>query len=159
MSCERDLQGIAAALKKESLYFSGGWNINILQAFIRDGGCCVYCGKEVLKEFGLAFCGDHLLPKSLYPDLAQNVDNLVPACAECNLIKHYYDPSEGAGGEIVITEDVRLGFIRKAREEIRRKRIDYERDFLQTGKVPFEQAVAQYRKCRESAFSHNRENN
>jgi len=75
MSCESELQGIATALKKESLYFSGGWNINILQAFIRDGGCCVYCGKGVLKEFGLAFCGDHLLPKSLYPDLAQNVDN------------------------------------------------------------------------------------
>ena len=118
---------------------------------VRDGGCCVYCGKEVLKEFGLAFCGDHLLPKSLYPDLAQNVDNLVPACAECNLIKHYYDPSEGKGMEIVITEDVRLGFIRKAREEIRRKRIDYERDFLQTGKAPFEQAVALYRKCKATA--------
>jgi hypothetical protein len=87
------------------------------------------------------------------------VDNLVPACTECNLIKHYYDPSEGAGGEIVITEDVRRDFIRKAKEEIRRKRIDYERDFLQTGKVPFEQAVAQYRKCRKSAPSHNRENN
>jgi len=59
MSRDEELRGIAIALKKESLYFSGGWNINILQAFIRDGGCCVYCGKEVLKEFSLAFCGDH----------------------------------------------------------------------------------------------------
>jgi HNH endonuclease len=146
MSRDEELRGIAIALKKESLYFSGGWNINILQAFIRDGGCCVYCGKEVLKEFSLAFCGDHLLPKSLYPDLAENVDNLVPACAECNLIKHNYDPSEGRGREIVITEQVRSSFILKAKEEITRKRIDYECEFIQTGKVAFEQAVAKYRK-------------
>jgi HNH endonuclease len=123
----------------------------MLQAFIRDGGCCVYCGKEVLKEFGLVFCGDHLLPKSVYPDLAQNVDNLVPACSECNLIKHHYDPSEKNGIDLVITEEVRLDLVRKAREEIRIRRAEYERDFIQTGKAAFAQAVAQYRKCRESA--------
>jgi hypothetical protein len=38
MSRDEELRGIAIALKKESLYFSGGWNINILQAFSRDGG-------------------------------------------------------------------------------------------------------------------------
>jgi 5-methylcytosine-specific restriction endonuclease McrA len=34
-------------------------------------------------------------PKCNYRELIWNVDNLVPACAECNHIKLYYDPSEG----------------------------------------------------------------
>jgi len=32
---------------------------------------------------------------SEYYELAEKVDNLVPACADCNHLKHYYDPSEG----------------------------------------------------------------
>jgi len=151
MSHEEELRGIAIALKKESLYFSGGWNINMLQAFIRDGGCCAYCETPLLHTYVVSATatGDHLLPRHKYPDLGENVDNLVPACAECNRIKHYYDPSEGKGSGIVITEEVRLSFIRKAREEIGKKRFDYEREFIETGKAAFEQAVAKYRKCNE----------
>jgi len=153
MSCKNELHGIAKALRKKSLYFKDGWNINMLQAFIRDGGCCVYCGKPLLDTYGVALTatGEHLLPKHKYSDLTQNVDNLVPACAECNRIKHDYDPSEGKGRRLVITEEVRLALIGKVKREIKRKRSDDEREFLQTGKVAFKQAVAQYRKCRESA--------
>jgi 5-methylcytosine-specific restriction endonuclease McrA len=97
MSCEKELQVIARALRKESLYFSRGWNINMLQAFIRDGGCCVYCGRPLLDTYGAALTatGEHLLPKHKYSDLTESVDNLVPACAECNRIKHDYDPAKG----------------------------------------------------------------
>jgi hypothetical protein len=65
------------------------------------------------------------------------------------LLSWFRFPKEGKGREIVITEEVRLGFIHKAREEIGRKKIDYEREFIQTGKIAFEQATAQYRKCKE----------
>ena len=80
MPCEKELQELAMALRKGSRYFKG-WNINVLQAFIRDRGCCVYCGRPLLEKFGVAGTGDHLLPKCDYPDLAESVDNLVPACA------------------------------------------------------------------------------
>ena len=120
----------------------------MLQAFIRDDGRCVYCGKELLKKFGPSCeaCGDHLLPRSLYPDLAQHVDNLVPACMGCNRMKHDYDASEGKGMKIVITERVRQKFIRKSREVIRKTEIEASRDF-QNGRTAFKQAVASYRNC------------
>ena len=80
MSRQEKLRGIAIALRKRSAYFKEGWDSNMLQAFIRDGGRCVYCGKELLKEFGPSCnaCGDHLLPRSKYPRLAKNVKNCVP---------------------------------------------------------------------------------
>jgi len=121
MGREGELLRIALALKKRSDYFSSGWNINFLQAFIRDGGCCVYCGIDVMNEFCMA-CGDHLLPKRHYPALAQNVDNLVPACAHCNVIKKDYDPSERKGMEIVFTEPVRQSLIEKSKAEIIRSK-------------------------------------
>ncbi|SRR5258707_15532974 len=148
MSRREQLLEIAVTLKKGSPYFRSGWNLSMLQAFIRDGGCCVYCGKELLREFVGACdaCGDHLLPRSKYPDLVDNVDNCVPACVDCNRMKHDFDASKGRGMNRVITESVRQSFIRKSREVIERKKIEDGRVF-QTGKTAFRQAVAQYRQC------------
>lgn len=103
MSHQKQLLGIAMSLKKRTPYFKSGWNINVLQAFIRDGDRCVYCGRELLNQFCVA-CGDHLLPRRLYPQLVDSVDNLVPACTHCNRIKQEYDPSDGKGLETAITE-------------------------------------------------------
>jgi hypothetical protein len=58
---QEELLRMAVALRRGSDYFKLGWNINFLQAFIRDGGRCVYCGIDVMNEFCVA-CGDHLLP-------------------------------------------------------------------------------------------------
>jgi HNH endonuclease len=154
MPYKKELQVIAMALRRGTPYFKGGWNVNALQAFIRDSGCFVYCGKPLLDTWDAAKTAtvDHLLPKCNYPELIWNVDNLVPACAECNHIKLYYDPSEG-GKEIVITEEVRLGLIRKAKEEIdrRTKANDYwEREF-QIASLRFQESVKQYRQCKEAA--------
>ena len=142
VTLQSELLRIALALRKESPYFNSGWNINFLQAFIRDGGNCVYCGRDVLSEFCVA-CGDHLLPKNLYPTFAQNVDNLVPACTHCNRMKSDYDPSEGKGMNIVLTKNVRLRFVERSKQEINRRKAEYERDFL-TGRDAFARAVAQY---------------
>lgn len=118
----------------------------MLQAFIRDGGCCVYCGKELLEEFGPSCdaCGDHLLPRSKYPDLAKNVNNCVAVCANCNRIKHNYDASDGKGMKIVLTRRVRQSFIRKCRQVIKRKKIEDGRVF-ESGRTLFKEAVAKYR--------------
>jgi hypothetical protein len=153
MSCETELQGIATALRRGSPYFKEGWNINALQAFIRDGGCCAYCGKPLLNTWDAAKTAtiDHLLPSCRYPERGWNVDNLVPACAECNHTKHNYDPSEQNGKELVITEEVRVLLIRKAKDEIDRKTRanDYwEREF-QTARMRFQDAVTQYRQYGE----------
>ena len=145
MGRQDELLRIALALRTEADYFSSGWNINFLQAFIRDEGRCVYCGRDVMNEFCVA-CGDHLLPKRFYPALAQNVDNLVAACAHCNVIKKDYDPSERKGVEIVLTEHVRRGLIEKSKAEIIRRKGEYTRDF-ETGRAAFTQAIAEYRQC------------
>jgi hypothetical protein len=154
MSFEKELQGIATALRNDAPYFNGGWNFNALQAFIRDGGRCVYCGRALLDTYGVAKTAtvDHLLPRSAYPERGWNVDNLVPACAECNHVKLHYDPSEGKGKDLVISEEVRLSLVGKAKEEIdrRTKANDcWERDFPTAG-LRFQEAVAQYLKCKES---------
>ena len=145
MGHQDELLRIALALKKGSDYFSSGWNVNFLQAFIRDGGNCVYCGREVMSEFCVA-SGDHLLPRRFYPALAESVDNLVAACAHCNVVKKDYDPSEKKGMEIVLTEPVRQKLIDKSREEIIRRKREYERGF-ETDKAAFTEAIAEYRRC------------
>jgi len=147
MSCARELEQIARDLISGNRWFKGN-NVNVLQAFIRDGGCCVYCGTKLWDVFGVASCGDHLLPKSVYPDLAENVDNLVPACADCNSLKRDFDPSERKGMERAITEEIRLEFVRRAKEKIeeRRNSDDWRNEF-KVAKPLFDGAVAKYRGC------------
>jgi hypothetical protein len=147
MSGENELQVIARDLRKASAYFRDGWNLNALQAFIRDGGCCAYCGTPLLDNYGVSKTAtiDHLLPSCKYRR-GWNVDNLVPACATCNRIKHDYDPSEGKGDGLVITAEIRLALIRKVKEEIDRiNKADaaWEREFL-TARPRFQEAVAKY---------------
>src|SRR5258708_38318204 len=148
MSCEQKLETIANDLRRAAIYFKDGWHRNALQAFIRDGGHCAYCGKPLLDSYGVSKTAtiDHLLPRCKYRKRGWNVDNLVPACATCNRIKLDYDPSEGKGEGLVITPEVRLNLVRKVREEIERinKADEYwEREFLIAGPL-FQEAVAKY---------------
>jgi hypothetical protein len=50
-------------------------------------GRCPLCGQRTVSTL------DHHLPKSLYPGLAVNPLNLVPACADCNKEKGEFAPS------------------------------------------------------------------
>jgi hypothetical protein len=154
MSREEELQAIATALRKGSPYFKQGWNVNALQAFIRDGGSCAYCLKPLLSTWEGAKNAtiDHLLPRCKYPDLGWSVSNLVPSCGECNHVKHNYDPSEGKGNDLDLTDEARLGLVRKAKEEIDRKAKVNERweSEFQTARLRFQDAVTQYRQCKES---------
>jgi hypothetical protein len=160
MSCEKELEGIARDLRKAAPYFKEGWHLNALQAFIRDSGCCVYCRKPLLDTYGVSKTAtiDHLLPSHTYPERGWNVDNLVPACATCNRMKLHYDPSEGTGKDLVITAERRLSLIQKAKGEINRIKKarmtqddEYWEGEFQTARLRFQEAVAQYLKCKESA--------
>jgi hypothetical protein len=80
----------------------------------------------------------------------------VPSCAECNAIKGNYDPSEkGNDGQIVITasitEEIRERLISNAHDYIERWRISCDwRNEFKTAKPLFDEAVALYRKYKES---------
>jgi 5-methylcytosine-specific restriction endonuclease McrA len=155
MSCEKELRAIATDLRKAAPYFKEGWNINALQAFIRDGGCCAYCGETLLDTYAVSKTAtiDHLLPRCNYPERGWSVENLVPACATCNRIKLDYDPSEKSGQELVITAEVRLSLISKTKEEIDRVKkadVEWEKEFHKA-KPRFQEAVAKYIQCQESA--------
>ena len=92
--------------------------------------------------------GDHLLPKAICPQWGTKTENRVAACVCCNLDKGKYDPSHGEGAGLDLTDDeVREKLIREAKKEMDRGRREEERKFVQTSKIPFERAVAQYRKC------------
>jgi hypothetical protein len=150
MSREEELEAIARDLRKTARYFKEGWNLNALQAFIRDSGCCAYCGQSLLEAYGISKTAtiDHLLPRCKYRDRGWNVDNLVPACATCNRIKLDYDPSEDGGQDLLITPEVRLSLIDKVKEEIGRiNKADeeWEKEF-QTARPRFQEAVARYLK-------------
>ena len=101
----------------------------------------------------MASSGDHLLPRSQYPQLEGNVYNLVPACADCNHIKHYDDPSSGEGAGLDLTDDkVRQRLIDIANDQIKQKKKahDWEGEFP-NARLRFKEAVEEYRKCKESA--------
>lgn len=144
-----ELKRIAIDLQNASRWFKG-WNLSGLQAFIRDEGCCVYCGTPLFEEYNqtASSCIDHLLPRKTYPDLAENVENLVAACTTCNHIKHFYDPSGWNGNYHVITPEVRRDLISKACDDIMRKKKigDWEKEFP-TAKTHFRAALAKYRNC------------
>jgi hypothetical protein len=156
MSCARELEQIARDLiRGPSPWFKGNrFYRSALQAIIRDEGRCVYCKKDLWKEYGVPSCVDHLLPESVYdePELAENVNNLVFACVECNGLKRNYDPSGGKGRQLDITSDiVRHDLIETAKKIIDEKRnADYWRMEFETAKVLFDAAVEKYRKCRET---------
>lgn len=50
-------------------------------------GRCPLCGQRLVSTL------DHYLPRVSYPTLAVMPVNLIPACADCNKIKHHFTPA------------------------------------------------------------------
>lgn len=58
---------------------------------------CVYCDCHIDDVGGLDMMQlDHFKPKSIFPDLMNDPNNLVLSCSRCNLLKHddWIEPSE-----------------------------------------------------------------
>lgn len=61
---------------------------------------CVYCGVKIFEPMMAEI--EHFYPKSLYPDLVNNSDNLLIACRACNIIKSNKFPIDEDGNPLLI---------------------------------------------------------
>jgi hypothetical protein len=81
-------------------YSSPEWILLRKQVIEKDGRICFHCGKRIKDDFDLTV--DHELPRSKYPDLALNIENLRVFCRACNSKKGARDWSsyvkDEAGG-------------------------------------------------------------
>lgn len=66
------------------------WGAVRYEALKKSNGCCSCCGRSPSKH-GVVLHVDHIKPKSLYPELAFDVDNLQVLCGECNIGKSNRD--------------------------------------------------------------------
>ncbi|MGY0692975.1 HNH endonuclease [Virgibacillus sp. FSP13] len=68
-------------------YDTKEWKSLRYQAMLRDGFCCVMCGRE-------ARIGDHIIPTKVRWDLRLDMDNIQSLCFECHNIKTAKDEQE-----------------------------------------------------------------
>lgn len=61
-------------------YDTKDWKSLRYQAFLRDGFCCVRCGRK-------AEVGDHIIPTKVRWDLRLDIDNVQSLCFECHNMK------------------------------------------------------------------------
>ena len=99
-------------------------------ACLRHNGKCEYCGLDLLSSRQVAdhlWHIDHLLPQSLYGELANLLDhpeNMVLSCEACNLGKSDWDPN---GDPIVysrsgsLTVEQRGKLLSRAKEYVRER--------------------------------------
>jgi hypothetical protein len=88
------------------------------------------------------------------PFAAQNIQDREQGCGLCLLQRRERQlrPIRGEGAGLDLTDDkVCRRLILKAKQKIERKRTEWEREFVETSKIPFEEAVKQYRKSKNAA--------
>src|SRR5579859_6300175 len=76
----------------------GTWSAETLVMWLECDCRCVYCDRDMLQDRDIAYFfshSDHLLPKSKYPQLADDPTNRVLSCKACNTLKGDWDPSAG----------------------------------------------------------------
>jgi 5-methylcytosine-specific restriction endonuclease McrA len=72
-----------------SFYHTRAWKIVRFEALKRDGAKCVVCGAKASEDVTLHV--DHIIPKSIAPKKALDLDNLQTTCRDCNLGKGAWD--------------------------------------------------------------------
>ena len=79
--------GGASTARKESadFYNSKAWRKLRYKVLSKFGGRCLCCGASA--KDGKVMHVDHIKPRSLYPRLALEEDNLQVLCEDCNIIK------------------------------------------------------------------------
>jgi 5-methylcytosine-specific restriction endonuclease McrA len=73
-------------------YSSDAWRRVRYQALKKNGGACQLCGDR--PRLGKPIHVDHIKPRSKFPDLALDVNNLQILCADCNLGKGAADATD-----------------------------------------------------------------
>jgi 5-methylcytosine-specific restriction endonuclease McrA len=74
----------------EKFYKSLAWRELRYEALRNTGGCCCCCGARA--SDGIQLHVDHIKPRSKYPELQLDLENLQILCDDCNIGKsNYYD--------------------------------------------------------------------
>jgi hypothetical protein len=90
-----ELQRVAERMWKDNFFFMYRWSPETLAVWLRHNCKCVYCDRDLLENRDIAYFfsdREHVLPKSKYPSLEFDPNNIVVACAACNTIKGRLEP-------------------------------------------------------------------
>ena len=68
--------------QKRDFLKTGRWKRLKQLVYERDGNYCACCGKS--PKDGVVLHIDHIKPRSLYPELEDDLDNLQVLCKDCN---------------------------------------------------------------------------
>lgn len=71
--------------ERRAFYETPEWRAVRYAALERSNGCCDCCGNRGSKDTPLY--GDHIIPRSIRPDLELEPDNVQILCKDCNLGK------------------------------------------------------------------------
>lgn len=82
----------AKAFAKHDFYDSPAWQRLRYEALRRANGCCELCGMS--KSDGVIIQVDHIKPRSKYPELELDPNNLQVLCKPCNLGKSNRDATD-----------------------------------------------------------------
>lgn len=78
--------------KISKLHGDDKWKAVRYQALKAGGGKCCLCGRNA--HDGIKLHVDHIKPKSIYPELMYDLDNLQVLCEDCNMGKCNYDNTD-----------------------------------------------------------------
>ena len=104
-------KGLALSTKRNDPRLSRKYKEVRLKALARDGYVCHYCGAEN-KDMTI----DHIIPISVAPELAIDIENMVTACKPCNSSKG--SRSQGVFLERQRTPPVFSGFLSPTKSTI-----------------------------------------
>ena len=77
----------------EGFYQSREWREVRYAIFRKYEAACMICGRT-FKDHGVAMHCDHIKPRSKFPELALNIDNIQILCEDCNLGKSNIDKTD-----------------------------------------------------------------
>jgi hypothetical protein len=83
---------VVVPMKGGGFYASDEWRAVRYKALLRDGGACKCCGAKATR--GKPLHVDHIKPRSKFPELALDLDNLQVLCVDCNLGKGAWDQTD-----------------------------------------------------------------
>ena len=89
----KEIKALKRAHGKEfDFYQTWAWKSVRYQALKKYGAKCMLCGATPAD--GAKICVDHIKPRSQYPELALDINNLQILCDECNVGKGAWDKTD-----------------------------------------------------------------
>jgi hypothetical protein len=85
----------ASTPEPPSFYHTPEWRRVRYQALKKHGGACQCCGRTASRGHPLHV--DHIKPRSKFPELELDLNNLQVLCEDCNLGKSAWDQTDWRG--------------------------------------------------------------